>query len=250
MTGTLYGIGVGPGDPELITLKAHRILTSCPVVAWPAPDHGAAGVGESFARSIVAHHIHADQLEIPIIVPMKTERFPAKEVYDHAAVEIGNHLKAGSDVCVLCEGDPFFYGSFMYLFERLADDHRVEIVPGVSSLMASAAALQQPLAARNDVLTIIPAPLPDAVIMAALKGADAVAILKLGRHLPRLRALIGEAGLLGSAFYLERIGLPNQRVLPLAELEDDTAPYFSMIQIYKGAEEWIASRAPLGGDAS
>ena len=251
MTGTLYGIGVGPGDPELITLKAHRILTSCPVVAYPAPDHGEAGIGESFARSIVAHHIHADQLEIPIVVPMKTERFPAREVYDHAAVEIGNHLKAGSDVCVLCEGDPFFYGSFMYLFERLADGHRVEIVPGVSSLMASAAALCQPLAARNDVLTIIPAPLPDEVIMAALENADAVAILKVGRHLPRLRALIDSSGLLQSAFYLERIGLPEQRVLPLAKVGEDAAPYFSMIQIYKGAEDWIAARTPIAsGDGS
>jgi precorrin-2/cobalt-factor-2 C20-methyltransferase len=173
---------------------------------------------------------------------MRVERFPAKAIYDKAAGEISAHLSAGRDVCVLCEGDPFFYGSFMYLFERLADVHPVEIVPGVSSLMASAAALGRPLAARNDMLTIIPAPLPDAAIAEALARSDAVAFMKVGRHLPRIRALIEAAGLTCVAGYLERVGLANQRILPLAELEGDEAPYFSMILIYKGAEGWIAER--------
>lgn len=243
MTGRLYGIGVGPGDPELITLKAHRILTAAPVVAYPAPDDGA-----SFARAIVAHHLRADQLEIPIIIPMRTERFPAKAIYDEAARVIAGHLDAGSDVCVLCEGDPFFYGSFMYLFERLAESYPVEIVPGVSSLMAGAAALQRPLAARNDILSVIPAPLPDEEIRQALASCDAIAILKVGRHLPRIAGLIAEAGLTDSAGYLERIGLENQRVLPLSAVGADAAPYFSLILIYKGAEDWIAN-SPIAADA-
>ena len=237
LSGTLYGIGVGPGDPELLTLKAHRILTACPVIAYPAPDNA-----ESFARSIVAAHIRTEQVEIPIVIPMRTERFPAKEVYDRAAADIGAHLAAGRDVCVLCEGDPFFYGSFMYLFERLADEHRIEIVPGVSSLMASAAALGRPIAARNDRLTVLPAPLGDGDLLAAIEASDAIAIMKVGRHLSRVRALIEQAGLLASAGYLERIGLANQRVLPLGDMVEETAPYFSMILIYKGAEDWIAHR--------
>ncbi len=241
MNGTLYGIGVGPGDPELLTLKAHRILTASPVIAYPAPD-----TGESFARSIVAAHIRSGQVEIPIVIPMRVERFPARAIYDKAATEIAAYLSSGRDVCVLCEGDPFLYGSFMYLFERLADDHPVEIVPGVSSLMASAAALARPLAARNDMLTIIPAPLPDADISAALERSDAIAFMKVGRHLPRIRALIDTAGLTPAAGYLERVGLPNQRILPLAEVEGDDAPYFSIILIYKGAEGWIAKRAVSG----
>ncbi len=147
---------------------------------------------------------------------------------------------------MLCEGDPFFYGSFMYLFERLADDHPVEIVPGVSSLMASAAALARPLAARNDMLTVIPAPLPDDAISAALERSDAIAFMKVGRHLPRIRALIDAAGLTSAAGYLERVGLPNERILPLAEVEGEDAPYFSIILIYKGAEGWIAKRAIAG----
>lgn len=236
MSGTLYGIGVGPGDPELITLKAHRILKACSVVAYPAPDDG-----ESFARSIVSEFLTSDQKEIPIIIPMRVERFPAANVYDEKAKEITVHLSAGEDVVVLCEGDPFFYGSFMYLFERLAGDFNCEIVPGISSLMASAAALQRPLAARNDVLTITPAPLPDEVLFERFNSGDAIAIIKIGRHFARVRNLIEEAGLLYRAGYLERVSLEAQKVMPLSEVGEDKAPYFSMILIYKGAEDWIKS---------
>ena len=234
MTGKLYGIGVGPGDPELLTLKAHRILTHAPVVAYPAPDDG-----KSFARAIVSQYLRLDQLEIPIVIAMRVERFPAKEVYDKAASEIAGHLRAGTDVAVLCEGDPFFYGSFMYLFERLAGEFPVEIVPGVSSLMACSAAFGRPLAARNDVLTVIPAPLADARIEAMLAEADAAAIMKVGRHFQRVRTLIEKAGLLDVAGYVERAGLPEQKVMPLASVRDESAPYFSMILIYKGQEQWI-----------
>jgi len=236
MTGRLYGIGVGPGDPELITLRALRILKAASVVAYPAPDDG-----PSFARSIVSAHMKPEQVEIPIVIPMRAERFPARAVYDAAATEIAGHLDSGRDVCVLCEGDPFFYGSFMYLFERLAGGYGTEIVPGVSSLVASAAALKRPLAARNDMLSVVPGPLPDAAIRAALEAADAIAIIKVGRHLARLKALIGAAGLMAQAGYLERVGLPSQRILPLAEMAEDAAPYFSMILIYKGAEDWIGN---------
>jgi len=235
MKGKLYGLGVGPGDPELLTLKSHRILQACPVIAYPAPDDG-----PSFARSIVDNFIEADKVEIPIIIPMRTERFPAQSVYDEAAVTIGDHLNYGSDVAVLCEGDPFFYGSFMYLFERLVADHTVEIVPGVSSLMASAAALHRPLAARNDVLTVVPGPLEDATIAEKFESSDAIAIIKIGRHFRRICGLIEQAGLTGVAGYLERVSLPNQQVIPLGEVSADVAPYFSIILIYKGAENWIA----------
>lgn len=235
MTGKLYGLGLGPGDPELLTLKALRLLQASPVVAYPAPDDG-----PSFARSIVAEFLDEKQIEIPIVIPMRVERFPAKSVYDLAAKEIATHLDAGRDVAVLCEGDPFFYGSFMYLFERLAGDYEIEIVPGVSSLMASAAALARPLAARNDVLTVIPAPLDDDAIEAKLAGSDAIAFIKLGRHFERVKNLIEKAGLTASSGYLERVTLANQKVMPLSDVDNDRAPYFSIILIYKGAENWIS----------
>lgn len=233
MTGRLYGLGLGPGDPELITLKVVRILTAAPVIAYPAPD-----TGPSFARQIAAGFIRPDQLEVPIVVPMRVERFPAREIYETAAETLSHHLDAGSDVAVLCEGDPFFYGSFMYLFERLAGRYPVEVVPGVSSVMAAASALGHPLAARNDTLTVLPGPLDDAVLEAGIAAVDAVAIIKLGRHFARVRALIERLGLTGRAAYAERVSLPEQRLLPLADVPEDAAPYFSMILIYKGGEGW------------
>ncbi len=239
MTGRLYGVGLGPGDPELLTLKALRILKSVPVIAWPAPDEG-----DSFARSIAAPHLPGGQTEIAIRVPMRVERFPAQEIYDRAAEEIAAHLDAGRDVAVLCEGDPFFYGSFMYLFERLAGRYETEIVPGVSSIMAAGAASGRPLSARNDVLTVIPGPLPDDEISARIADSGAVAIMKVGRHFNRLRALIEKLNLTAQAVYAERVTLAGERVMPLSEVSGDTAPYFSIILIYKGAESWARPAAP------
>ncbi len=233
MSGILYGIGLGPGDPELMTLKAHRLISSARVVAYPAPD-----TGESFARSIAADVIPAGAQEIPIVVPMRVDRFPAREIYDKAADEIAAVLAAGENVVTLCEGDPFFYGSFMYLFERLADRFAIEIVPGVTSLTACAAQLQRPLTSRNDVLTVIPGPLPDADIEQKIEAAQAVAIMKVGRHLSRLRALLQRMELLERAGYVERASLAEQKVHRLIDLNAETAPYFSMILVYKGDEAW------------
>ena len=170
---------------------------------------------------------------------MRRVRFPAQAVYDQAASEIAGHLDLGRDVGVLCEGDPFFYGSFMYLYGRLAGKYRIEIVPGVSSLMASAAALGRPIAARNDVLSVIPAPLGDKEISLRLDQGDAIAFIKVGRHFKRVCALIDKAGLTGSAGYLERVSLGNQKVMALGDVSAGEVPYFSMILIYKGAEDWI-----------
>ncbi|MCV0425840.1 MAG: precorrin-2 C(20)-methyltransferase [Roseibium sp.] len=233
MSGTLFGIGLGPGDPELMTLKAHRLISSAKVIAYPAPDSG-----ESFARSIASASIPSDAREIPIIVPMRVDRFPAQEIYDQASEEIAEVLATGQNVVTLCEGDPFFYGSFMYLFERLSDRFEIEIVPGVTSLTACAAQLQRPLTSRNDVLTVIPGPLPDSEIRKKIEEAQAVAIMKVGRHLTRLKALLSDMKLLEKAGYVERASLNEQKVHRLIDLEVETAPYFSMILIYKGDEAW------------
>ncbi|SME93011.1 precorrin-2/cobalt-factor-2 C20-methyltransferase [Tistlia consotensis] len=231
--GRLWGLGVGPGDPELLTLKALRLLRAAAVVAYPTLEEGS-----SFARSIVAGFLPGGQRELPIRVPMTTERAPAQRAYDAAAVEMAGHLEAGRDVAVLCEGDPFFYGSFMYLFGRLAERFPVEVVPGVSSLTACAAVVGQPLAARNDSLAVLPAPLPDAVLRARLAEADAAAIIKLGRHYPRIRALLEAEGLAERAHYVERATLPEQRLVPLAEAGEVAAPYFSMILVHRRGEAW------------
>lgn len=223
---TLYGLGLGPGDPELLTLKALNVLKRVPVIAYPAPD-----TGESFARRIAAPHLPGGQIEIAIRTPMIPGRYPANDVYDRYGAEIAEHLEGGRDVAVLCQGDPFFYGSFMYVFQRFADKCAVEVVPGVSSLGACAAAAGRPLASRNQVLTILPATLPEDDLAARLKGSDSVAIVKVGRHLEKVRRVLDSLSLTNRARYIERATLAEERVLPLDRVSEGEAPYFSMILV-------------------
>ncbi|MCR9175892.1 MAG: precorrin-2 C(20)-methyltransferase [Alphaproteobacteria bacterium] len=239
MSGTLYGLGVGPGDPELITLKALRILRSADIVAYPAPE-----TGDSLARGIVAEHLPEGIEEYAIRMPMVVERFPAQDVYDRAAADLGAALDAGRTVAVLCEGDPFFYGSFMYLFGRLAERHRVTVVPGVSSLTACAARLEAPLAARNDTLVVLPAPLSDDILEPRLLASDAAVLIKVGRHLPRIRALLTRLGLSERARYIERATMATERVLPLSHAGEDSAPYFSTILVHRRGDAWLSETAP------
>ena len=231
--GTMWGLGVGPGDPELITLKALKILRAAAVLAYPAPEEG-----ESMARSIVAGHLPGGQHEIAIRMALEPGRFPSERVYDRAAAEIGAHLEAGRDVAVLCEGDPFFYGSFMYLFARMADHFPVEVVPGVTSLVACADVLGAPLAARDDVLTVVPATLEEDELRRRLADTDAAAIIKVGRHLAKVRRALEAEGLAGRARYVEHATMASQRVLPLAEVDEAGAPYFSMVLVHRRGEAW------------
>jgi precorrin-2/cobalt-factor-2 C20-methyltransferase len=223
--GRLYGLGVGPGDPELLTLKALRLLRAVPVVAYPAPDRG-----DSFARSIVAAWIEGHQREIAIRFPMRPGP-PPVEIYDGAAAALAAELDAGNDAALLCQGDPLFYGSFINVFTRLAGRYQIEIVPGVSSLNAAAAAAAIPLVSRDDTLAVIPATLDEDQIAARLAASDTAAIVKLGRHFPKVRRVLNQLGLLDSAVYVERATLPTQRVAPLACINPDLAFYFSMVLV-------------------
>ncbi len=241
MSATLYGLGVGPGDPNLITVKARDILARAPVIAYPAPEGG-----ESLVRAIADPWIPPDRIEIVIATPMSVERFPAQEVYDRYADDIASHLEAGRDVALLCEGDPMFYGSFMYLFERLAGRHHTVVVPGVSSLAAVAAAAGTPLAARNDALSIIPAPLPEAALVRFLAGTDAAAVMKVGRHLGKVRRVLDALGLSDRAWYVERATMAGERVLPLREVTEDHAPYFSMILVRRAGAVMAERQAAPG----
>ncbi len=228
-TGRLYGLGVGPGDPELLTLKALRLLREAAVIAYPAPEHGA-----SFARSIVARWLDGSRPEIAIRFPMRPGP-PPGAVYDRAAAALSAQLECGRDVALLCQGDPLFYGSFIGLLARLAREFPVEIVPGVSSLTAAAAAAGMPLAARDETLTVVPATLDEPALSDRILAAETVVVVKLGRHLAKLQQTLRRLGLLEAAIYIERATLPNQRTAPLAEIEAGTAPYFSMAIVHRPA---------------
>jgi precorrin-2/cobalt-factor-2 C20-methyltransferase len=231
--GKLYGIGVGPGDIELLTLKAARLLSEVKLIAYPCPD-GA----ESLARRIVAPLIPEDAHELPIAIPMERERAAARSAYDSAAAQLAPHLSQGKDMLFLCEGDPFFYGSFMFIHERLSPNFECVIVPGVTSLTACAAALGRPLASRNEVLKIVPAPLPEDRLRHELQTAESAAIIKVGTHFAKVRRILSELGLADRAALVERASQGDQRIAPLAAGNDDSRPYFSTILVYSGSEPW------------
>lgn len=233
MTGVLYGVGLGPGDPDLMTLKAHSLISGAKVVAYPSLEGG-----NSFARAIAADVIPTDAHEIVMNIPMTSERAPAQAAYDESASLIAAQLDQGHDVICLCEGDPFFYGSFMYLFARLSSDYTVEVVPGVTSVTACAARAGMPLAARNERLTVLPGPLPKAELRHRIEGAESVAIMKVGRHLGKIRGVIEALGLTRHAMYIARASLPDEVICPLADAPEE-APYFSMILLTKGADPWL-----------
>lgn len=231
--GTLYGIGTGPGDPELMTLKAVRLLRACPVVAYFTKRGGG---GQ--ARRIADSHLTGTQTEMPLVYPVTTE-LPADSpeytaaiegFFDESAGKLAAVLAAGRSVAVLNEGDPFFYGSFLHLHLRLAGRFPTQVVPGVPSVLGCAAQLPYPLTIRDDVLSIIAGTLPDAALATALRATDAAAIIKLGGNLPRVRRVVADLGLTERAWYVERGTMAEQRLSPLAEAPA-RAPYFSMILI-------------------
>ncbi len=229
ITGRLLGIGVGPGDPELMTLKAVRYLRNAPVVAYVS-----ANGRPSLARQIAAVHLPGGQHEINLALPMQPLPQLAQAAYNEGASRIGAELEQGRDVAVLCEGDPLFYGSFGHLLARLTG-YSAEIVPGVVSFTAAAAAARQPLVARAESFVIVPATAPADQLRARLGQSEAAAILKLGRHVGKVRQVLDELGLLERAIYVERATAERQRVMRLTDFIDDEAPYFALVLLPRAA---------------
>lgn len=232
LSGTLIAVGVGPGDPGLVTRAGWQAIQNASVIAYPTLEGG-----PSFARSIVAEAIAPDASEIAMSVPMTLARKPAQDAYDKGADEIAAHLHQGQDVVVLCEGDALFYGSFMYVLARLRGQAAISVIPGVTSVTAVAAAALRPLVARNEVMTVLPGPLDDNRLRAHIDASDSLAIMKVGRHFSRLRALIDAMGLTRKSWFVSHASLPHQQSCALADAPHK-APYFSLILILKETDEW------------
>ena len=232
--GTLYGVGVGPGDPELVSVKAARLIGAAPILAYFA-KRGRRG----HARSIVDAYVREGTEELPLHYPLTTEMSFADPIYvrevggfyAEAAEMLAGHLAAGRDVILIAEGDPLFYGSFMHLYVRLKDRFPVEIVPGVTGFSGCAAAAGLPMTWGDDVMAVLPGTLSEDDLAARLKGTDAAVIMKLGSNFPKVRRAIERAGLADRAVYIERGSMPGEIVTPLSMKEDDASPYFSLILI-------------------
>ena len=234
MNGKLVGVGVGPGDPELITLKAVRVLEQADVVV-----HFAKAAHSGNARTIAARYLKPGVRELSLVFPVTTE-LPKHEArycdvirafYDDAARDLAGHLDDGRLVAVICEGDPLFYGSYMHLHVRLAPRFRTEIVAGVSGMSGCWSAAGTPIAQGDDVFSVIPGTLAQDELERRLSEADAAVVIKLGRNLPKVRRALERAGRLDRAVYVERGTMTGERAIALAAKPDDCAPYFAVVLV-------------------
>lgn len=230
--GVLIGVGLGPGDPELVTIKAARLIGAAKVISYFAKAGRA-----SHARAIAAPYLPADYDELPLLYPVTTE-IPVADpayngalapFYEESARRLAQVLERGQDIALLCEGDPMLYGSFMHMFTRLSNRFRVEICAGVSGMSGCAAAARQPMTWGDDTLTVMPATLDEESLVSRLNAADAAVIMKLGGNFPKLRRALARAGLTERAIYVERGTMAGEKILRFTEKTDDVAPYFSMV---------------------
>jgi precorrin-2 C20-methyltransferase/precorrin-3B C17-methyltransferase len=234
VSGRLYGVGLGPGDPELVTLKAARLIREADVVAYHAGRHGS-----SIARRIAGDLVPAGVVEEQLVYPVTTgiAAHPGgyagamADFYEESAARLAGHLQAGRDVVLLAEGDPLFYGSYMYMHDRLAGRFHTEVVPGVTSVAAASAAVASPLVRQTDVLTVLPGTMPEPELARRLADTQGAVIMKLGRTFPAVRRALEAAGRLGDAYYVERASTDQQVVLPVKDVDPDQVPYFSIIVV-------------------
>ncbi|MFI7692998.1 precorrin-2 C(20)-methyltransferase [Nonomuraea sp. NPDC049655] len=247
MSGRLYGVGLGPGDPELVTVRTARLIGEADVIAYHAARHG-----RSIARSIALPYMRAGQIEELLLYPLTTEttdhpggyQGALDDFYADCAERLAAHLDAGRTVVVLAEGDPLFYGSYMHMHKRLAHRYPTEVVPGVTSVSAAAAVLGRPLVERDEVLTVLPGTLPAQVLAERLRDTDSAAVLKLGRTFGKVRDALAEAGRLDDAWYVERATMGAERVAPLKDVDPDGVPYFSLALLASPAERTFVPERP------
>ena len=233
MSGTLYVVGTGPGDPELLTLKAVRVLGAARAVAFFA-KRGRPGRARTVAEGFIAPGAELLRFEYPYTteIPVDDPRYePALTgFYEACAAACVARLEAGVDVALLCEGDPFFFGSSMYLFDRLRGAFPVSVVPGVTAMSGCWAEALMPMTHGDDVLTVLPGTLPEAELVRRLQDTDAAVVMKVGSNLPKIRAALDVAGLTSRARLVERGTMVDARHVAVADA-GRAAPYFSLVLV-------------------
>jgi precorrin-2/cobalt-factor-2 C20-methyltransferase len=232
--GRLIGVGTGPGDPELLTLKAARALSEADVVAYFAKRGN-----NSNARAIVEARFKPGVVELPLLYPVTTEidkdhddyRSQIADFYEQSAESVAAHLDRGLTVAVLSEGDPLFYGSYMHLHVRLAHRFPTEVIPGITAMSGCWSTTGLPIVQGDDVLSVLPGTMSEFELTRRLADTDAAVIMKVGRNLPKIRRALEAAGKLAKAVYVERGTMAGGSSMRLAEKTDDKAPYFAIVLV-------------------
>jgi len=232
--GRLIGVGTGPGDPELLTLKAVRALGEADVLA-----HFAKRGNNGNARAIISEHLKPEIIELPLLYPVTTEidkehadyKSAITGFYEESAQAVAEHLEAGRTVAVLSEGDPLFYGSYMHLHVRLSHRYPTEVIPGVTAMSGCWSQTGLPIVQGDDVLSVLPGTMSEFELTRRLADADAAVIMKVGRNLPKIRCALEASGKLDRAMYVERGTMANTAAMKLTDKTDDTAPYFAIVLV-------------------
>lgn len=235
--GTLYGVGLGPGDPDLITLKAARVVSSARVIAH-FRKKGRPGHARTIARALIPASAIECAFEYPVTteVAFEDKRYVSemRAFYEASADALRGHLDCGQDVALLCEGDPFFYGSFLHMYDRIKGSYPTVVVPGITGMSGCWTAAGAPITYGDDVMSVLPGTLSEAALVSGLRAADAAVIMKVGTNLEKIRRAITTAGRMPDAIYVERGAMDGQKVMPLASLATNAAPYFSIVLIPGG----------------
>ena len=233
--GTIWGVGLGPGDPELMSVRADRLLRGARHVAF-FRKKGRDGQARRIARDVLNPQAVEFAMEYPVTTEIAFHDPRYGEMLSAFYADCAAHLKdlsdRGEDIVVLCEGDPFFYGSFMHLHSRLSGCCPVEVVPAITGMSAAWTATGQPVTWGDDVLTVLMATLPEEELARRIADTDALVVMKIGRHLPRVVSARRTAGRLDEAWLIQYAAMENQTVVPLAQACEATVPYFSIVVIH------------------
>ncbi|MDE2119273.1 MAG: precorrin-2 C(20)-methyltransferase [Betaproteobacteria bacterium] len=233
--GTLYGLGLGPGAPELMSVRAHRLLGTARHVAY-FRKAGRPGQARRIVEGLLAPGAVEHAMEYPLTTEIALDN-PAYNLalsafYAECAGRLRALSDAGHDVVVLCEGDPFFYGSFMHLYTRLVDTHRVEVVPGITGMSGAWTVTGQPMTWGDDVLTVLMGTLPEPRLVQHMRDSDALVVMKIGRHIDKVRRALDAAGRLDEAWLVEFATMPAQHVVRLRDVQGRVTPYFSTVLVH------------------
>jgi len=232
--GTLYGIGVGPGDIRYLTLRAAALLRDVDVIAFFA-KRGLQGNARGIVDPLIEPHRHELRFEYPVTDEIPPEHPSYQEqigrFYEQSVETLAALLRQGRSVGLLAEGDPFFYSSFMHVWRRLEAMFPIEVVPGVTGMSGGWTRANAPITWGDDILSVLPGTLGEAQLTRRLADTDAAVIMKVGKNLPKVRRAVQAAGLLARAIYVERGTMPGERIMPLSEAPEAGGPYFSMVLI-------------------
>lgn len=234
-TGTIYGVGLGPGDPDLLSVRADRLVRNARHIAY-FRKAGRPGQARTLANDLLPDRAVEHAMEYPVTteIPLTDPAYndTLSGFYADCTKRLRMLTDAGEDVVVLCEGDPFFYGSFMHLHTRLKDDVPVQVVPAITGMSGAWTATGAPITWGDDILTVLMGTLDEDTLARNMASADALVVMKIGRNIDKVRRALRASGKYDAAWLVEYATMPNQTVQKLAQTEGKVTPYFSIIVVH------------------